>query len=157
MNLEKYTERARGFIQAAQSLAIRETTSSLPEHILKVLLDDEEGLAAGLIDRRRPLARRSRQVKPRSQNCQSARAGAGSFTLRRPRAAFRQRGKIAEKAGDSFVTSSGCCRHRARARRRGAKILANAGVTAQTLNAAINDLRKGAPRIRRAPRTPMMR
>ena len=52
MNLEKYTERARGFIQAAQSLALREGHQQFtPEHVLKVLLDDPEGLAAGLIDR----------------------------------------------------------------------------------------------------------
>src|SRR5664279_3342201 len=52
MNLEKYTERARGFVQAAQSLALREGHQQFtPEHVLKVLLDDEEGLCAGLIDR----------------------------------------------------------------------------------------------------------
>ena len=52
MNLEKYTERARGFVQSAQSLALRESHQQFtPEHVLKVLLDDEEGLAAGLIDR----------------------------------------------------------------------------------------------------------
>ena len=52
MNLEKYTERARGFVQSAQSLALREGNQQFtPEHVLKVLLDDEEGLAAGLIDR----------------------------------------------------------------------------------------------------------
>ena len=52
MNLEKYTERARGFVQSAQSLALREGHQQFtPEHVLKVLLDDEEGLAAGLIDR----------------------------------------------------------------------------------------------------------
>src|ERR1700681_11975 len=52
MNLEKYTERARGFIESAQSLALREGHQQfVPEHLLKVLLDDPEGLAAGLIDR----------------------------------------------------------------------------------------------------------
>src|SRR6267143_474590 len=52
MNFEKYTDRARGFIQAAQSLALREGHQQFaPEHLLKVLLDDPEGLAAGLIDR----------------------------------------------------------------------------------------------------------
>ena len=52
MNIEKYTDRARGFVQSAQSLALREGHQQFtPEHILKVLLDDPEGLAAGLIDR----------------------------------------------------------------------------------------------------------
>jgi len=52
MNIEKYTERVRGFLQSAQGLALREGHQQfLPEHILKVLLDDSEGLASGLIDR----------------------------------------------------------------------------------------------------------
>src|SRR5215475_4294413 len=52
MNIEKYTDRSRGFIQSAQSLALREGHQQFaPEHILKVLLDDPEGLASGLIDR----------------------------------------------------------------------------------------------------------
>src|SRR3569832_679169 len=52
MNFEKYTDRARGFVQSAQSLAMREGHQQFaPEHLLKVLLDDPEGLAAGLIDR----------------------------------------------------------------------------------------------------------
>ena len=51
MDFEKYTERSRGFIQSAQSLALREGHQRFsPEHVLKVLLDDEEGLAAGLIN-----------------------------------------------------------------------------------------------------------
>ena len=52
MNFEKFTERSRGFVQSAQSLALREGHQQFtPEHLLKVLLDDPEGLAAGLIDR----------------------------------------------------------------------------------------------------------
>jgi len=52
MNIEKYTERARGFIQSAQSLAMRDGHQQFsPLHMLKVLLDDSEGLAGGLIDR----------------------------------------------------------------------------------------------------------
>src|SRR5882724_5196308 len=50
MNIEKYTDRARGFVQSAQSLALREGHQQLgPDHLLKVLLDDPEGMAAGLI------------------------------------------------------------------------------------------------------------
>ena len=52
MNFEKYTDRAKGFVQSAQSMALREGHQQFaPEHLLKVLLDDPEGLAAGLIDR----------------------------------------------------------------------------------------------------------
>ncbi len=60
MNIEKYTERSRGFIQSAQSLALREGHQQFqPEHLLKVLLDDPEGLAAGLITAGRRPARSS--------------------------------------------------------------------------------------------------
>ena len=52
MNIEKYTERARGFIQSAQTLAVRDGHQKFsPLHLLKVLLDDSEGLAGGLIER----------------------------------------------------------------------------------------------------------
>ena len=52
MNFEKYTDRAKGFVQSAQSLALRENHQQVSaEHLLKVLLDDDQGLAAGLIQR----------------------------------------------------------------------------------------------------------
>ncbi len=52
MNLEKFTERSRGFIQAAQTIAMRESHQRLlPEHLLKALMDDDQGLAANLITR----------------------------------------------------------------------------------------------------------
>ncbi|OZA79097.1 MAG: hypothetical protein B7X76_09420, partial [Azorhizobium sp. 39-67-5] len=52
MNFEIYTERARGFVQSAQSLALREGNQQfVPEHLLKVLMDDPEGLCSGLIQR----------------------------------------------------------------------------------------------------------
>jgi len=52
MKIERYTERAQGFLQAAQTIAMREGHPQFtPEHILKALLDDPEGMAAGLIDR----------------------------------------------------------------------------------------------------------
>ena len=52
MNLEKFTERSRGFVQAAQTIAMRESHQRLaPEHLLKALMDDEEGLASNLITR----------------------------------------------------------------------------------------------------------
>jgi ATP-dependent Clp protease ATP-binding subunit ClpB len=148
MNLEKYTERARGFVQAAQSLALREGHQQFtPEHLLKVLLDDEEGLAAGLIDRAGGNSREAlRQVElalaklPKVQG-----SGAGQLYLAPTTARlFDNAEKIAQKAGDSYVTVERLLL--ALAMEKGAesaKILANAGVSAQTLNAAINDLRKG--------------
>ena len=148
MNLEKYTERARGFVQSAQSLALREGHQQFtPEHILKVLLDDEEGLCAGLIDKAGGNSREAlRQIElalaklPKVQG-----SGAGQLYLAPTTArVFDNAEKIAQKAGDSFVTAERLLL--ALAMEKGAeasKILANAGVTPQTLNAAINDLRKG--------------
>src|ERR1700720_2104963 len=148
MNLEKYTERARGFVQSAQSLALREGHQQFtPEHVLKVLLDDEEGLAAGLIDR---AGGNSRQALtdveaalaklPKVQG-----SGAGQLYMAPTTARVLDNAeKIAEKAGDSFVTVERLLL--ALTMEKGteaSKILANAGVTPQTLNAAINDLRKG--------------
>src|SRR6202142_2812390 len=148
MNFEKYTERARGFVQSAQSLAVCEGHQQFtPEHILKVLLGDEEGLAAGPIDKAGGRSRDAlTQVKlalsklPKVQG-----SGAGQLYLAPTTArVFDNAEKIAQKAGDSFVTVERLLV--ALAMEKGAdagRILANAGVTPQTLNAAINDLRKG--------------
>src|SRR5271157_5909140 len=148
MNLEKYTERARGFVQAAQSLALREGHQQFtPEHILKVLLDDEEGLAAGLIDK---AGGRSREALiqtelalaklPKVQGSGSGQIYLAPTTAR----IFDNAEKIAQKAGDSYVTVERLLLALAMEKSTDAgKILANAGVTPQTLNAAINDLRKG--------------
>ncbi|HXZ17380.1 MAG TPA: Clp protease N-terminal domain-containing protein, partial [Roseiarcus sp.] len=148
MNLEKYTERARGFVQAAQALALREGHQQFtPEHILKVLLDDEEGLCAGLIDKAGGSSREAlRQVElslaklPKVQG-----SGAGQLYMAPTTArVFDNAEKIAQKAGDSFVTVERLLLALAMEKSAEAgKILANAGVTPQTLNAAINDLRKG--------------
>jgi ATP-dependent Clp protease ATP-binding subunit ClpB len=148
MNLEKYTERARGFVQSAQSLALREGHQQFtPEHLLKVLLDDEEGLAAGLIDKAGGRSRDAlAQVElalaklPKVQG-----SGAGQLYLAPTTArTFDNAEKIAQKAGDSFVTVERLLL--ALAMEKGSeagRILANSGVSAQTLNAAIEDLRKG--------------
>jgi ATP-dependent Clp protease ATP-binding subunit ClpB len=148
MNLKKYTERARGFVQAAQSLALREGHQQFTtEHLLKVLLDDEEGLAAGLIDRAGGNSREAlRQVEQALAKLPKVEgSGAGQLYMAPAMARlFDNAEKIAQKAGDSFVTVERLLL--ALAMEKGteaAKILANAGVSAQTLNAAINDLRKG--------------
>jgi ATP-dependent Clp protease ATP-binding subunit ClpB len=149
MNLEKYyTERARGFVQSAQSLAVREGHQQFtPEHILKVLLDDEEGLAAGLIDRAggrsREALRDTELALAKLAKVQGA--GAGQLYLAPTTARmFDNAEKIAQKAGDSYVTAERLLL--ALAMEKGseaAKILDRAGVTPQLLNAAIEDLRKG--------------
>ena len=148
MNLEKYTERARGFVQSAQSLALREGHQQFtPEHVLKVLLDDEEGLAAGLIDR---AGGNSRQALTEVETALAKLpkvegSGAGQLYMAPTTARlFDNAEKIAQKAGDLFVTVERLLLALAMEKgTQAAKILANAGVSAQTLNAAINDLRKG--------------
>ena len=148
MNFEKYTERARGFIQSAQSLAIREGHQQFtPEHILKVLLDDEEGLAAGLIDRAggrsRDALRDTELALAKLPKVQGA--GAGQLYLAPTTARiFDNAEKIAQKAGDSYVTVERLLLALAMEKSTEAgKILEQAGVTPQKLNAAIEDLRKG--------------
>src|ERR1041385_675893 len=148
MDFEKYTERARGFVQAAQSLALREGHQQFaPEHLLKVLLDDPEGLAAGLIDRS---GGRSREALTAVEAAlgklpKVSGSGAGQVYLAPALArVFDQAQKIAEKAGDSYVTVERLLLALAVEKDNEAgKILARSGVTPQNLNAAIEALRKG--------------
>jgi ATP-dependent Clp protease ATP-binding subunit ClpB len=148
MNIEKYTERARGFIQSAQSLAVREGHQQFtPEHILKVLLDDEEGLSAGLIDRAggrsRDALRDTELALAKLPKVQGG--GAGQLYLAPATARiFDNAEKIAQKAGDSYVTVERLLLALAMEKSTEAgKILERSGVTPQTLNAAIEALRKG--------------
>src|SRR5262245_37059055 len=148
MDFEKYTDRARGFVQSAQSLALREGHQQFtPEHLLKVLLDDPEGLAAGLIDRAggnsRDALRGVEAVLAKLPKVSGS--GAGQVYLAPGLARlFEQAKQIAEKAGDSFVTVERLLLALALDKDSEAgKILARAGATPQNLNAAINALRKG--------------
>jgi ATP-dependent Clp protease ATP-binding subunit ClpB len=148
MDIEKYTERAKGFIQAAQSLALRRGHQRLmPEHLLLVLLEDKEGLAANLIraaqgDPRVVLSAVETELGklPRVEG-----SGAGQVYLS-PEIArlFEQAEQIAEKAGDSFVTVERLLLALTLAKESPAsKALAAGGITPQKLNSAIEELRKG--------------
>src|SRR5215218_7706746 len=148
MNIEKYTERARGFIQSAQSLAMRDGHQQFsPLHMLKVLLDDGEGLAGGLIDR---AGGNSRAILKATEDAlgklpKVSGSGAGQVYLAPELArAFDASEKAAEKAGDSFVTVErlllGLTLEKGS---EAATILSKGGVTPQNLNAAIESLRKG--------------
>jgi ATP-dependent Clp protease ATP-binding subunit ClpB len=148
MNIEKYTERARGFIQAAQSLAIRDGHQQFSSlHMLKVLLDDSEGLAAGLIDRAGGSSRAILKMTEDALNKlpKVSGGGAGQVYLAPELArAFDAAEKAAEKAGDSFVAVERLLLGLAIDRDSEAgKILRNGGVTPENLNAAIEALRKG--------------
>ena len=148
MNIEKYTDRARGFVQSAQSLAQREGHQQFaPEHLMKVLLDDPEGLAAGLIDRS---GGRSREALSAVEAALKKRpkvegGGAGQLYLDPALArVFDTAEKSGEKAGDSFVTVERLLLALAIEKDNEAgKILSRVGVTPQNLNAAIEALRKG--------------
>src|SRR6185312_10484794 len=141
-------DRARGFVQSAQSMALREGHQQFaPEHLLKVLLDDPEGLAAGLIDRS---GGRSRQALADVEAALTripkvSGGGAGQIYLAPATArVFDAAEKAGEKAGDSFVTVERLLLALALDKESEAgKILSKAGVTPQSLNAAVNALRKG--------------
>ncbi len=148
MNIEKYTDRSKGFLQAAQTIALREGHPQfLPEHLLKALLDDEDGLASGLVDRAGGNAKQARQAVDaavaRLPKVSGAGAGGPSLTpaLARVLAAAE---KAAEKAGDSFITAERLLLALTIERDTEAgKILGSAGLTAQNLNHAIEAIRKG--------------
>ncbi|MGQ0664283.1 MAG: ATP-dependent chaperone ClpB [Pseudomonadota bacterium] len=148
MDAEKYTERARGFIQAAQTLAQRHAHQRLtPEHILKVLLDDRDGLAANLLraagaDPARALAAAEAELRKLAR---VEGAGAGQVFLA-PEAAklFESAAEIARQAGDKFVTAEHLLLALALAKASPAgRILAAAGAAPERLNQAIDELRKG--------------
>ncbi|MGE0283498.1 MAG: Clp protease N-terminal domain-containing protein, partial [Rhizobiaceae bacterium] len=147
MNLEKYSERVRGFIQSAQQYALnRNHQQFTPEHILKALIDDEDGFAASLISR---AGGRPKDVElgvdAALEALPKVEGGNGQLYMAQPLAkVFSTAEDLAKKAGDSFVTVERLLQ--ALAMEKSAKtadILAKAGVTAQALNAAVNDIRKG--------------
>jgi ATP-dependent Clp protease ATP-binding subunit ClpB len=148
MDLEKYTERSKGFLQSAQTLALRSGHQRLtPEHLLKVLLEDAEGLCANLIraaggDPKLALAATDADLnkQPRVEG-----GGAGQVYMAPELArVFDSAEKIAEKAGDSYVTVERLLLALAMAgETAAANALAAAGVNPQSLNAAIEAVRKG--------------
>jgi ATP-dependent Clp protease ATP-binding subunit ClpB len=147
MDFEKYTERSRGFVQSAQSLALREGHQRFtPEHLLKVLLDDEEGLAAGLIrasggDPRLALAQTEAAI---AKLPKVSGGGAGQVYLSPELArVFEAAQKIAQKSNDSYVTAERLLQALAVEQSEASKALKAANVSAQGLNQAINDIRKG--------------
>ncbi|MGE0093147.1 MAG: ATP-dependent chaperone ClpB [Alphaproteobacteria bacterium] len=148
MDFEKFTERSRGFVQSAQGLALRSGHQRFtPEHLLKILLDDDEGLAANLIrsaggDPARALRDTEAELAklPKVEG-----SGAGQVYLAPELArVFDSAQKLAEKAGDSFVTAERLLMALAASKdTAAAKILKGAGVAPENLQRAIDDLRQG--------------
>jgi ATP-dependent Clp protease ATP-binding subunit ClpB len=148
MDFEKFSDRLKGFIQSAQTLALREGNPQItPEHLLKVLLDDPEGLASGLIQRAGGKPKEALERMEAALGKLPKVSGGGATqphmaaTLGR---VLDQAEQMATKAGDSFVTVERVLQALAMAKEADtSKILTEAGVTPQSLNNAINDLRKG--------------
>ncbi|MCT2399678.1 ATP-dependent chaperone ClpB [Novosphingobium mangrovi (ex Huang et al. 2023)] len=149
MNLEKFTDRAKGFLQAAQTVAIRLNHQRIsPEHILKALLDDSEGMAAGLITRAggnpayttQELDKALAKVPSVSGSGAQASPGLDNDAVRVLDAAEQ----AATKSGDSFVTVERLLLALVLATTSPAGQALKAGnVTAQALEAAITELRGG--------------
>ena len=147
MNIEKYSERVRGFLQSAQTKALADGNPQFtPEHVLKVLLDDEQGMAASLIERAGGNAREARIANDAAlAKLPKATGGNGQVYLSQPLAkVFSTAEEAAKKAGDSFVTVERLLLALAIEKSAAtADILAKAGVTPTAINQVINDIRKG--------------
>ena len=149
MNLEKFTDRAKGFLQSAQTVAIRMSHQRIsPEHILKALLEDSEGMAAGLIARaggQAPVA--VQEVDALLAKVPAVSGGGAQQTPGLDNDAVRlldSAEQVASKAGDSFVTVERLLLAIALAKgTKAGDALAKAGVTPEALNTAINELRGG--------------
>ena len=149
MNLEKFTERAKGFLQSAQTVAIRMNHQRIsPEHLLKALLEDEQGMAAGLIKAAGGDAPTA--VRETDATLAKVPAVSGSGAQQTPGLdndlvrVLDQAEQVAQKSGDSFVTVERLLLALVLAPTTTAgKALATAGVKAEALNTAINDLRGG--------------
>src|ERR1700730_459612 len=148
MEMEQYTDRAKGFLQSAQTMALRRGHQRLtPEHLLKVLLDDAQGLCANLI----PAAGGDPKAALQAVDAELERlprvegSGAGQVYMSPELArVFEQAEQLAQKAGDNFVTVERLLLALAAAAGTGAaKAIAAARVNPQSLNRAVEDVRKG--------------
>ncbi|MFV0334135.1 MAG: Clp protease N-terminal domain-containing protein, partial [Tropicimonas sp.] len=146
MNMEKFTERARGFLQAAQTIAMREEHQRLlPEHLLKALMDDGEGMASNLIRRAGGSPARVMEAVDAALARLPKVSGDGAQVYLDQKLArvLDEAEKIASKAGDSFVPVERVLTALAVVRSGAREALEAGAVTAQGLNSAINDVRKG--------------
>jgi len=147
MNIEKYSERVRGFLQSAQTYALAQGHPQfVPEHVLKVLLDDDQGMAASLIERAGASAKDAKLANDAALAKLPKVSGSnGSISLSQPLAkVFTTAEEAAKKSGDSFVTVERLLQAliiETSAATSG--ILSKAGLTASKLNQVINDIRKG--------------
>ena len=146
MNIDLYSDRAKQAIQSAQSLALARAHQQLgPEHLLKVLLEEKDGLAAQLIQ--------SAGGKPATATAETdallaklpkVEGGSGQLYMKGETArVFATAEESAKKAGDAFVTTERLLAAIARDGGDAAQALKKAGVTEKSLEAAASDIRKG--------------
>jgi len=146
MNLEKFTERSRGFIQAAQTIAMRESHQRvLPDHLLKALMDDDQGLASNLIRKAGGSSERVNEAINTSIAKLPKVTGGDGNTYVDPSLVrvLDEAEAVAKKAGDSFVPVERLLTALALVNTRARDALTAGAVNAQALNAAINEVRKG--------------
>ncbi|WP_120631762.1 ATP-dependent chaperone ClpB [Ruegeria sp. EL01] len=146
MDLNKFTERARGFVQAAQTIALREGHQRLaPEHILKALMDDDQGLASNLITRAGGAPSRVVEALDAAMSKIPKVSGDASQIYMDGQTAkvLDEATKIATKAGDSFVPVERVLMALCMVKSKAKEALDAGAVSAQKLNEAINDIRKG--------------
>ncbi len=148
MDFEKLSDRLKGFIQSAQTIALRDGNPQItPDHLLKALLDDPEGMAAGLIGRAGGDAKQALQRTDAALAKLPKVSGSGATQPQMTPALSRvldQAEQVATKAGDGFVTVERVLQALTMTKEgEVADILKESGVTPQSLNEAINDLRKG--------------
>ncbi|WP_336096881.1 ATP-dependent chaperone ClpB [Roseovarius sp. CH_XMU1461] len=146
MDFEKFTERSRGFVQAAQTIAMRESHQKLaPEHILKALMDDDQGLASNLIKRAGGEPARVVQALDIAISKIPVVTGDAGQTYmdQQTGKVLAEAEKLAKKAGDSFVPVERILTALAMVKSPAKEALEAGGISAQKLNEAINDVRKG--------------
>lgn len=145
MNSEKFTERSRGFIQAAQAIAQREDHARLgAEHLLKTLLDDKEGLASNLIIRAGGVpARVVEHLDISLSKIAKVTGDAQVYLDSTTGKVLTEAEQLAQKAGDSFVPVERILMALSMVKSKAKDALDAGAVTAQKLNAAINDIRQG--------------
>jgi ATP-dependent Clp protease ATP-binding subunit ClpB len=146
MNLEKFTERSRGFLQAAQTIAMRESHQRvLPDHLLKALMDDDQGLAANLIRKAGGSPEQVNAAINASIGKLPKVSGGDGQTYIDPSLVrvLDEAETVAKKAGDSFVPVERLLTALALVNTRAKDALTAGAVTAQGLNGAINEVRKG--------------
>ncbi len=147
MEFENYTERARGFVQSAQNLALREGHQKFaPLHLLKVLLDDDQGLAAGLIKSAGGDLKAAQQaVEIDLKKIPKVDGGGAGQLYLTPETArvFEAAEKLAKKSNDSFVTAERLLQAIAIEKSEAATCLKKANITPASLNVAIDELRQG--------------